>query len=415
MFQLNSLLTRFALATTLLVTVVAFTIVTNPVPKEAFADSPNTGSIWTTNLGCGGQQDVNQYSVGESVAIHGKNFDPNDVINWKITGQPGDASCNPGGIVASGTATADSQGNFCISPAYTIASGNCGEYTVDVSDPAHSKNDNYRVDGVIGVTPTPSPSASPSPSVSPSISPSPSASASASPSPSVSPSASPSASPLSLPTVTPSPSAVPSPSIYDGPLISPSPVPTPSTDPASSPTPSPSASPALTPSPTPNATPTPGNSSSLGKDGPTCSNGTFEATMDVRDGNNNPVPGVAVTFTYRGDIRQTTTNSNGRAATVYSFSGNDSVYASANGFPSQALYVSGAQNCPPGVGGTSSSSNGSVLGTSTNPDPSHGSVLGASTLAFTGTDYLTPLYYGAAFAFLIAGGSGMIVLRRESK
>ena len=103
-------------------------------------------AIWTTTGGCGDdQQDVNHYSVGESVWINGKNFDA-DTYAWQIAGQPGGASCDPKSVVSSGNVVVGAGGTFCFN-AYTVLPGDCGEYSVDVGN----KNDNYRVDVIVEV------------------------------------------------------------------------------------------------------------------------------------------------------------------------------------------------------------------------------------------------------------------------
>lgn len=334
--------------------------------QNAYANG-NSGSIWTTNLGCGGQQDVNHYFWGDAVAIHGANFAPNSTHPWTITGQPGQASCNPHIVVASGTLTADAQGNFCVSPAYIVPQTNCGEYTVDVTDA--SKNDNYNVSESFRISESPTPTPTPVPS------------------------------PSAVPTPTPSPVVSPSPSV--SPSVGPTSSPVPSSDPLPSVTPSPSVSIAPAPSSAPSS---PGNSSSLGKDGPSCTNNAIKATMDLRDGNNTPVSGIQVIFNYRGESRQTTSNSNGRAETTYNFSAEDSVYASANGFPSQAIFVSAAKDCP-----IIKSNDVKV----SSAPASHGSVLGAKTLANTGTDYFQLMYLGSAFSFMLIGGTGVAVVAQK--
>jgi len=101
-----------------------------------------SGAIWTTNGDCGSEtQDVNQYFVGEKVYINGKNFDISTPYDWDISGQPGQASCDPGIIVANGAYTTDSNGAFCFE-AYIVANDDCGVYSVDFAN----KNDNYHVD-----------------------------------------------------------------------------------------------------------------------------------------------------------------------------------------------------------------------------------------------------------------------------
>ena len=100
----------------------------------------NPGSIWTTTNLCGTeQQNVNKYNIGETVYINGAGFDEGS-YDWAITGQAGQASCDPKVVVASDSQTVDSSGAFCIE-AYTVQSDDCGVYTVDFG----KKNDNYHV------------------------------------------------------------------------------------------------------------------------------------------------------------------------------------------------------------------------------------------------------------------------------
>ncbi len=99
------------------------------------------GSIWTTNGVCGDTtQDVNEYGIGETVFVNGNNF-PAGSAPWDITGQPGQASCDPGATVASGNVVIDSSGTFCFE-AYTVAADDCGVYKVDVN----GKNHNYHIE-----------------------------------------------------------------------------------------------------------------------------------------------------------------------------------------------------------------------------------------------------------------------------
>lgn len=104
----------------------------------------NSGAIWTTRGDCGEEtQDANHYEIGEHIFINGHQFDPGD-YEWEIKGLPGNASCDPGAVVASGTFTiteAD-EGKFCFD-AYTVAEDDCGEYQVKFGN----KGDNYRVHG----------------------------------------------------------------------------------------------------------------------------------------------------------------------------------------------------------------------------------------------------------------------------
>jgi len=103
------------------------------------------GAIWTTNNDCGNaSQDVNHYASGDRVFINGDNFCPGD-HNWTITGQPGNASCNPG-IIAAGVYDVNESGAFCID-AYIVGPIDCGEYKVDFG----KKNDNFRVEETTSV------------------------------------------------------------------------------------------------------------------------------------------------------------------------------------------------------------------------------------------------------------------------
>ncbi|MBG0786629.1 MAG: hypothetical protein H0S79_16150 [Anaerolineaceae bacterium] len=101
----------------------------------------NSGAIWTTDGSCGdATQDVNHFQKGHSVYINGDGFDAGS-YEWKITGNPGGASADPGIVVASGTVIVDDSGSFCFN-AYTIKNDDGGEYSVKVGN----KGDNYRVD-----------------------------------------------------------------------------------------------------------------------------------------------------------------------------------------------------------------------------------------------------------------------------
>ncbi len=97
-------------------------------------------AIWTTRNDCGNQtQNVNQYNIGESVYINGDGFTTGS-YNWSIKGLPGNASCDPNIVVASGNKTVNATGAFCFN-AYLIPNGDCGEYQVKFSN----KGDNYRI------------------------------------------------------------------------------------------------------------------------------------------------------------------------------------------------------------------------------------------------------------------------------
>lgn len=101
--------------------------------------SAQQGAIWTTTSTCGAPQDANLYAVGQTVYVHGSNFD-NGTYSWDIIGKPGGASTDPGITVASGNEPVNSSGMFCFN-AYTIQPGDGGEYGVDFN----GKHDNYRV------------------------------------------------------------------------------------------------------------------------------------------------------------------------------------------------------------------------------------------------------------------------------
>src|SRR5258708_20702323 len=103
-------------------------------PKDLKVYAQLTGAIFTTNLGCTGTQDVNQYSAGQTVTIHFKDFTPASVVSWAIKGQPGGASCNPNQIVAHGTVTIGADGTYCANAVYTITSADCGEDDVKIND-----------------------------------------------------------------------------------------------------------------------------------------------------------------------------------------------------------------------------------------------------------------------------------------
>lgn len=100
----------------------------------------NPGSIWTTKNDCGNyEQNVNQYSAGENVYINGENFKPG-TYSWEIKGQPGNASCDPNEVVASGMLSVGNSGAFCFK-AYQVQDKDCKEYKVDFNN----KYDNYNV------------------------------------------------------------------------------------------------------------------------------------------------------------------------------------------------------------------------------------------------------------------------------
>jgi hypothetical protein len=108
--------------------------------NSAFAVS---GAIWTTLNDCGdSSQNVNHYSVGETVYINAENFDVTTSTAWEVKGQPGGASEDPDIVVASGDFLTDASGSACFA-AYTVLAGDGGEYKVSFGN----KNDNFQVDG----------------------------------------------------------------------------------------------------------------------------------------------------------------------------------------------------------------------------------------------------------------------------
>jgi len=109
-----------------------------------------SGAIWTTKGDCGSEhQDVNHFSPGNKIYINGSGFDAGS-YSWRIKGQPGGSSGDPGQVVASGSVSVGGSGDFCFS-AYTVKSDDWGEYSVKVGN----KGDNYRVPGQPAATPTP--------------------------------------------------------------------------------------------------------------------------------------------------------------------------------------------------------------------------------------------------------------------
>lgn len=102
----------------------------------------NPGAVWTTTSSCGSPQNVNHYAIGEKVYLHGDNFNAGTYA-WDITGQPGQASCDPNIVVSSGNVVVNDSGEFCFE-AYTIQAGDCGVYKVSVGD----KHDTYQVEEI---------------------------------------------------------------------------------------------------------------------------------------------------------------------------------------------------------------------------------------------------------------------------
>jgi hypothetical protein len=100
--------------------------------------SAGTGAIWTTKVDCV-PQDANEYDIGEHVYIRGDGFVPGE-YDWEITGQPGEASCDPNEIIAYGSYIVDESGYFCFD-AYEVEEGDCGVYKTNFNN----KFDNYHV------------------------------------------------------------------------------------------------------------------------------------------------------------------------------------------------------------------------------------------------------------------------------
>jgi hypothetical protein len=187
----------------LLIGFLALTAGTFWLPRINSIHSQSEGAIWTTTDTCGTPQNSNHYVTGATVFINGDNFEPSSDHTWTITGQPGDASCDPGTIVASGAFSTDGTGTFCIN-AYVIAAGDCGEYSADVTG---AKNDNFRIEGdeptaTATQSPTgiPALTATPAP-IDPSGTPTPTPDPLQTPTPSLSV--------LTIPTSTPQPTGVP--------------------------------------------------------------------------------------------------------------------------------------------------------------------------------------------------------------
>ena len=101
--------------------------------------SAASGAIWTTRENCKIPRNENSYDVGDSIYIRGENFAPGE-YDWDITGQPGQASCDPRTVVASGSYTVDDSGEFCFD-AYTVADDDCKVYQATFG----KKHDNYHV------------------------------------------------------------------------------------------------------------------------------------------------------------------------------------------------------------------------------------------------------------------------------
>lgn len=185
----------------------------NPISAPIVHADANPGSIWTTNVSCGGVN-INLFANKADVYLNGgpNGGSPNGLPDGnyfvKVTDPSGATLL--GHVSASG-AVVVSGGHFAVCynlyalTEFTDSPNNGDEYKVWVSQTADFNNGENKTDNFkVGATPSTSPSVSPS--ASPSVSPS--------ASPSVSPSASPSVSPSASPT--PASSATPTPTNNDG-------------------------------------------------------------------------------------------------------------------------------------------------------------------------------------------------------
>jgi len=126
----------------------------------AFPAYAAQGSTKTSAGTCANPVNKNHYVAGDVIVLDFQGFEPGSTHSWTITGNPGGSSGDPGIVVASGTFTADSNGDWCVENAYTVQPDDWGEYHVSVEG---GKGDNYRVlqepapgDLNISVTKTPS-------------------------------------------------------------------------------------------------------------------------------------------------------------------------------------------------------------------------------------------------------------------
>ncbi len=126
----------------------------------AFPAYAAQGSTKTSAGSCANPVNKNHYTAGDVIVLDFQGFEPGSTHSWTITGNPGGSSGDPGIVVASGTFTADANGDWCVDNAYTVQPDDWGEYHVSVEG---GKGDNYRVlqepapgDLNISVTKTPS-------------------------------------------------------------------------------------------------------------------------------------------------------------------------------------------------------------------------------------------------------------------
>lgn len=209
----------------------------------------------------------------------------------------------------------------------------------------------------------------------------------------------------SQPTSTPTPTPTVSPSATPAPTVTPTP--TPSATPEVSSTPAPSETPGVGGPSTSNDNSSNNNNTSHNEDARKTSlstdnlqdtNTSFDAVMDVKE-NGNPIEGKAVVFVYNGTTKIGTTDKNGRATVIFDQNGNGVLSASAEGYPSQSLFLTMPTKSkliaaiPRGVG----------------------QVLGATTLAKTGNQFLyfTLATFTTGFAVTLSAAYGFIQNKKK--
>lgn len=181
--------------------------------------------------------------------------------------------------------------------------------------------------------------------------------------------------------------------------------PTPTPEPSDDPTPSPE--PTVSPEPTPTpvggelvTTSTSSRHSSLKASEVSCEN-SFTAEIELKD-NNVASKNIKVKFEYDSQIKEATTNDDGKASVSFGFSKNESVYAyPEEEYQSQSIHVQKTEN--------QSCSNGAVLGTSTEQK---GQVLGA----YAGTGIVNNVIadlLGLAGVLMTAGGISIHASKRS--
>lgn len=162
----------------------------------------------------------------------------------------------------------------------------------------------------------------------------------------------------------------------------------------------PSPTPVVTPTPdvTPTPTPTPSTGgtggttsgtnrrTSLIVDLPSCNASQFKAIVNLNSNDESEIKNRTVNFKYRDITKTAQTNQSGGAEATFDFTQEADVEVWSEGFASTSFRVTRSNTCT-----SSNSSNGSVLGASTDNGATggttakRGKVLGASTLAATGS------------------------------